>query len=108
MCQPELVTAVLAHVSWRPTKRAPPRSLPPLPSTPASACNMAPRERSEEVYLWYTTVYEAIQEIPHGKVVSPTAAYIQHELTRGRTLQVTSYGHIAKLVGKRERTHHMT
>jgi O6-methylguanine-DNA--protein-cysteine methyltransferase len=39
--------------------------------------------RSEEVWLWYTTVFEAIQEIPHGKV--------------------TSYGHIARLVGKRER-----
>lgn len=43
---------------------------------------MAPGERSEEVWLWYTAVYEAIQEIPHG--------------------QVTSYGHIARLVGKRE------
>ncbi|KAF1948042.1 hypothetical protein EJ02DRAFT_440194 [Clathrospora elynae] len=43
---------------------------------------MAPGERSEEVWLWYTAVYEAIQEIPHGKV--------------------TSYGHIARLVGKRE------
>ena len=43
---------------------------------------MAPKERSEEVWLWYTAVYEAIQEIPHGKV--------------------TSYGHIARLVGKRE------
>lgn len=39
-------------------------------------------ERSEEVHLWYTAVYEAVQEIPHGKV--------------------TSYGHIAKLLGKRE------
>ena len=42
---------------------------------------MAPGERSEEVWLWYTAVYEAIQEIPYGKV--------------------TSYGHIARLVGKR-------
>ncbi|KAF1837041.1 hypothetical protein BDW02DRAFT_637486 [Decorospora gaudefroyi] len=41
---------------------------------------MAPGQRSEEVWLWYTVVYEAIQEIPHGKV--------------------TSYGHIARLVGK--------
>jgi hypothetical protein len=39
--------------------------------------------RSEEVWLWYTAVFEAIQEIPYGKV--------------------TSYGHIARLVGKRER-----
>jgi methylated-DNA-protein-cysteine methyltransferase-like protein len=38
--------------------------------------------RSEEVWLWYTAVFEAIQEIPYGKV--------------------TSYGHIARLVGKRE------
>jgi hypothetical protein len=45
---------------------------------------MAPRERSEEVHLWYTAVYEAVQEIPHGKV--------------------TSYGHIARLLGKREHT----
>ncbi|OAL43611.1 hypothetical protein IQ07DRAFT_592945 [Pyrenochaeta sp. DS3sAY3a] len=43
---------------------------------------MAPGERSEEVWLWYTAVYEAIQEIPRGRV--------------------TSYGHIARLVGKRE------
>ncbi|CAG5145422.1 uncharacterized protein ALTATR162_LOCUS1708 [Alternaria atra] len=43
---------------------------------------MAPGERSEEVWLWYTAVYEAIQEVPSGKV--------------------TSYGHIAKLVGKPE------
>ncbi|CAN9127102.1 unnamed protein product [Alternaria alternata] len=42
---------------------------------------MAPGERSEEVWLWYTAVYEAIQEVPSGKV--------------------TSYGHIARLVGKR-------
>ncbi|KAF2006908.1 hypothetical protein P154DRAFT_517364 [Amniculicola lignicola CBS 123094] len=40
-------------------------------------------ERSEEAWLWYTVVYEAIQEIPYGKV--------------------TSYGHIARLVGKPER-----
>ncbi|KAI4959776.1 hypothetical protein J4E86_003501 [Alternaria arbusti] len=38
---------------------------------------MAPGERSEEVWLWYTAVYEAIQEVPSGKV--------------------TSYGHIARL-----------
>jgi methylated-DNA-protein-cysteine methyltransferase-like protein len=43
---------------------------------------MAPTERSEEVHLWYTAVYEAVQEVPYGKV--------------------TSYGHIAKLLGKRE------
>lgn len=43
---------------------------------------MAPRERSEEVHLWYTAVYEAVQEVPRGKV--------------------TSYGHIAHLLGKRE------
>jgi hypothetical protein len=47
----------------------------------ASTTIMAPGQRSEEVWLWYTAVYEAIQEIPHGKV--------------------TSYGHIARLVGKR-------
>ncbi|KAF2027384.1 MGMT family protein, partial [Setomelanomma holmii] len=41
---------------------------------------MAQGARSEEVHLWYTAVYEAVQEIPHGKV--------------------TSYGHIALLLGK--------
>ncbi|KAA8615765.1 methylated DNA-protein cysteine methyltransferase [Pyrenophora tritici-repentis] len=41
---------------------------------------MTPGERSEEAWLWHTAVCEAIQEIPHGKV--------------------TSYGHIAMLVGK--------
>ncbi|KAF2791325.1 DNA binding methylated-DNA--cysteine S-methyltransferase [Melanomma pulvis-pyrius CBS 109.77] len=44
---------------------------------------MARGERSEEVWAWYEAVYEAIQEIPHGRV--------------------TSYGHIARLVGKPER-----
>lgn len=43
---------------------------------------MAPGERSEEAYLWFSTVCEAIQEIPPGKV--------------------TSYAHIARLVGKRK------
>lgn len=42
---------------------------------------MARGERSEDVWAWYTAVYEAIQEIPYGRV--------------------TSYGHIARLVGKR-------
>ncbi|KAF2745099.1 MGMT family protein [Sporormia fimetaria CBS 119925] len=37
-------------------------------------------ERSEEAWAWYTAVYEAVQEIPYGRV--------------------TSYGHIALLVGK--------
>ncbi|KAF2473086.1 uncharacterized protein BDR25DRAFT_282327 [Lindgomyces ingoldianus] len=43
---------------------------------------MAHGERSEKAWLWYTAVYEAIQEIPKGRV--------------------TSYGHIARLVGKPE------
>ncbi|PSN67450.1 DNA binding methylated-DNA--cysteine S-methyltransferase [Corynespora cassiicola Philippines] len=43
---------------------------------------MARGDRSEEVWLWYQSVYEAVQEIPRGKV--------------------TSYGHIARLVGKPE------
>ncbi|KAH7139014.1 6-O-methylguanine DNA methyltransferase [Dendryphion nanum] len=43
---------------------------------------MARGERSEEAWAWYTGVYEAIQEIPFGKV--------------------TSYGHIARLLGKPE------
>ncbi|KAF2244103.1 DNA binding methylated-DNA--cysteine S-methyltransferase [Trematosphaeria pertusa] len=37
-------------------------------------------ERSDEAWAWYSAVYEAIQEIPYGKV--------------------TSYGHIARLLGK--------
>ncbi|KZM27002.1 Alkyltransferase-like protein 1 [Ascochyta rabiei] len=41
---------------------------------------MAPGARSEEAWLWHTTVCEAIQEVPYGKV--------------------TSYAHIARLVGK--------
>jgi O6-methylguanine-DNA--protein-cysteine methyltransferase len=48
---------------------------------------MARGERSEEVWAWYEAVYEAIQEIPFGKV--------------------TSYGHIARLVGKREHLHRL-
>lgn len=43
---------------------------------------MAPGARSEDAYLWFSSVCEAIQEIPRGKV--------------------TSYAHIARLVGKRE------
>ncbi|OCL06274.1 DNA binding methylated-DNA--cysteine S-methyltransferase [Glonium stellatum] len=43
---------------------------------------MAPGSRSEEVWAWYEAVYEAVQEIPRGRV--------------------TSYGHIAKLLGKPE------
>ena len=43
---------------------------------------MAPGARSEEAYLWFSSVCEAVQEIPAGKV--------------------TSYAHIAKLVGKRK------
>lgn len=46
-----------------------------------SRSSMARGERSEDVWAWYTAVYEAIQEIPYGRV--------------------TSYGHIARLVGKR-------
>ncbi|KAF2644770.1 DNA binding methylated-DNA--cysteine S-methyltransferase, partial [Massarina eburnea CBS 473.64] len=37
-------------------------------------------ERSDEAWAWYSAVYEAVQEIPYGKV--------------------TSYGHIARLLGK--------
>lgn len=59
-----------------------------LPQLHVCITTMAPGERSEEVWLWYTAVYEAIQEVPHGKV--------------------TSYGHIARLVGKRALSHRMT
>jgi methylated-DNA-protein-cysteine methyltransferase-like protein len=38
--------------------------------------------RSEEAAAWYSAVYRAVQEVPHGKV--------------------TSYGHIAMLLGYRE------
>lgn len=38
--------------------------------------------RSDEAAAWTAAVYNAVQEIPHGKV--------------------TSYGHIARLLGKRE------
>ncbi|KAF2144983.1 uncharacterized protein K452DRAFT_133177 [Aplosporella prunicola CBS 121167] len=41
---------------------------------------MAPR--SEEAWAWFAAVYQAVQEIPHG--------------------HVTSYGHIARLVGRPE------
>ena len=37
--------------------------------------------RSDEAEWWFNAVYEAVQEIPHG--------------------HVTSYGHIARLLGKR-------
>ena len=38
--------------------------------------------RSDEAEWWFNAVYEAVQEIPYGKV--------------------TSYGHIARLLGKRK------
>lgn len=38
--------------------------------------------RSEEAAMWYSAVYKAIQEVPYGRV--------------------TSYGHIATLLGHRE------
>ena len=38
--------------------------------------------RSDEAEWWFNAVYEAVQEVPHGKV--------------------TSYGHIARLLGRRE------
>lgn len=38
--------------------------------------------RSDEAAMWYFAVYQAVQEIPHGKV--------------------TSYGHVAKLLGYRK------
>lgn len=41
-----------------------------------------PMPRSDEAAAFFTAVYMAVQEIPHGKV--------------------TSYGHIAELIGTRE------
>ncbi|KAL9586951.1 MAG: hypothetical protein Q9212_000553 [Teloschistes hypoglaucus] len=38
--------------------------------------------RSDEAQWWFDAVYEAVQEIPHGRV--------------------TSYGHIAFLLGRRK------
>ena len=38
--------------------------------------------RSDEAEWWFNAVYEAVQEIPHG--------------------YCTSYGHIARLLGRRE------
>ena len=66
---------------------------------------MAPGERSEEVWLWYTAVYEAIQEIPHGNV-SACLNLIMGRYTHA--WKCTSYGHIARLVGKRELYFRMT
>jgi len=39
--------------------------------------------RTEEAEMWYTAVYEAVQQVPYGRV--------------------TSYGHIATLLGYRKR-----
>lgn len=44
--------------------------------------NMA---RTDEAEWWFNAVYAAVQEIPYGKV--------------------TSYGHIALLLGRRESSH---
>lgn len=44
--------------------------------------NLAIMTRSEEAEWWFNAVYEAVQEIPSG--------------------YVTSYGHIAMLLGRRE------
>ena len=40
------------------------------------------RQRSDEAERWYSMVYMAVQEIPYGKV--------------------TTYGHIARLIGERK------
>jgi hypothetical protein len=52
---------------------------------------MAPGERSEEVHLWYTAVFEAVQEIPHGtksdtprKGLFPNSSRQGHELRAHR------------------------
>lgn len=50
-------------------------------SLPTSTRNTAEMARSEEAQAFFHAVYSAVQEIPHGKV--------------------TSYGHIAKLIGTR-------
>ncbi|KAF8427779.1 6-O-methylguanine DNA methyltransferase [Tirmania nivea] len=42
-----------------------------------------PRQRSDDAERWYSSVYMAVQEIPRG--------------------QVTTYGHIARLVGEPQR-----
>ncbi|KAL8641621.1 MAG: hypothetical protein Q9228_001594 [Teloschistes exilis] len=42
--------------------------------------------RSDEAQWWFDAVYEAVQEIPHGRV--------------------TSYGHIAFLLGRRVQVAH--
>lgn len=44
--------------------------------------------RSDEAEWWFNAVYEAVQEIPRG--------------------YVTSYGHIARLLGKRKLDSHLT
>ena len=41
-----------------------------------------PRQRSDEAERWYSMVYMAVQEVPYGKV--------------------TTYGHIARLIGERK------
>lgn len=50
-------------------------------STLSGFCDNKKMPRSDEAEWWFNAVYEAVQEIPHG--------------------HVTSYGHIARLLGKR-------
>lgn len=44
--------------------------------------------QTDEAAAWFAAVYNAVQEIPYGKV--------------------TSYGHIARLLGKRKLSHTIT
>lgn len=59
------------------TKSRPPIALQPETLNPEST----KMPRSDEAEWWFNAVYEAVQEVPAGRV--------------------TSYGHIARLLGKR-------
>lgn len=52
------------------------------PHTPIAARTQAEMPRSDEAEAFFWGVYAAVQEIPHGRV--------------------TTYGHIAALIGTRE------
>ncbi|KAL8792826.1 MAG: hypothetical protein Q9195_004555 [Heterodermia aff. obscurata] len=55
--------------------------------------------RSDEAEWWFNAVYEAVKEIPHGKVTS-YGDYSLHSPLNNVDSEIYS-GHIARLLGKR-------
>lgn len=59
--------------------------------------------RSDEAEWWFNAVYEAVQEIPHGKVTSYGEYTPERHYSSFHNAHSETYlGHIARLLGKRK------